>query len=322
MTSLRFGLAGLGLHGARYASHLLDGDVSGASLAAVSRANAREGALYGLAHGVTYVADPRELATFPGLDAVIVCLPPDLHPPVVHACLESGRPVLVEKPLAPTAAEADAIVAAVAATGTPLMVAQTLRFDPLIEAIRRHVPSIAPIRVLALSQRFEPTTRSWIDTPGRGGALLNTGVHSFDLLRHLSGAEIVSVRAVSSAVLTTRTEDTFAAIARLEPGGILATIDNARTTAGRSGRIEIAGQSGQLRADFIHRELARLEGRARVDLGPVEGAPTVRRALEAFAACLSSGTPMPVTASDGAAAVRAVEAAARSAAQDGLPVSP
>jgi len=37
---------------------------------------------------------------------------------------------------------------------------------------------------------FEPTRRSWIDTPGRGGILLNTGVHAFDLLRFLTVGHI------------------------------------------------------------------------------------------------------------------------------------
>jgi len=307
--ALRFGLAGLGAHGARYATHLLSGDVPGATLAAISRANRHEGSLFALQNGVAYVADPRELATLPGLDAVIVCLPPDLHPDVTIACLEAGRPVLVEKPLAPNGAEAARVVAAVSRTGTPLMVAQTLRFDPLIAALREEAKTIGALRVIALSQRFEPTSRRWIDTPGRGGTILNTGVHAFDLLRFLTGAEIVSVRAEALRVITRDTEDEFAAIVRLEPGQILATVENARTTDGRSGRIEIAGREAQLRADFVHREMHRIEGRTRRDLGPWPAVPTVAAALRAFVDCLTHGTAVPVGAADGAAAVRAVDAA-------------
>lgn len=309
MSVLRFGLAGVGIHGDRYASHLLAGDVPGATLGAISRANAREGSLFALRNNVTFVADPRELAAFPGLDAVVVCLPPDLHPDLAIACLEAGRPVLVEKPLAPDTASAERVVAAVERTGTPLMVAQTLRFDPLVAAVRREAASLGPLRMIALSQRFEPTTRGWIDTPGRGGTILNTGVHAFDLLRWLTGAEIVSVKADAARVVTSHTEDEFTAIVRLEPGGLLATVDNARTTAGRTGRIEVVGERGQLRADYVHRELVRVEGRERRDLGPWPPVATVAEALRAFAGCLTGGRPMPVTAADGAAAVRAVDAA-------------
>jgi len=307
--AMRLGLAGLGVHGGRYASHLLAGDVPDTTLGAISRTNSREGSLFAVQNNVAFVADPRELATFPGLDAVVVCLPPDLHPDVAIACLEAGRPVLVEKPLAPSGAEAARVVAAAERTGTPVMVAQTLRFDPLIVALRRELATLGTLRMLALSQRFEPTSRSWIDTPGRGGAILNTGVHAFDLLRFLTGAEIVSVQANVARVVTTHTEDEFIAIVRLEPGRLLATVDNARTTAARSGRIEVVGERGQLRVDHIHREITRFEGRARRELGTIEAAPTLVLAMRAFVMALRRHAAMPVTVADGAAAVRAVDAA-------------
>src|SRR5262245_62498648 len=151
---VRFGLAGIGLHGGRYASHLLAGDVEGAGLRAVSRASAREGALFALRNDVSFVADPRELATLPGLDAVVVCLPPDLHPDVAVACLEAGRPVIVEKPLAPTVEQAERVVEAAERTGTPLLVAQTLRFDPLVIALRREAAALGAIRLVAINQRL------------------------------------------------------------------------------------------------------------------------------------------------------------------------
>jgi predicted dehydrogenase len=306
---LRLGLAGLGIHGRRYADHLLRGEVPDAALGAVARADTREGSLFALQHAVALTHDPHELAVLPGLDAVVVCLPPDLHPSVAIACLEAGRPVLVEKPLAPHGAAADRVVAAAERTGTPLLVAHTLRFDPLVIALKEEAAGIGPVRMLALSQRFEPARRSWIDTPGRGGMILNTGVHSFDLLRFLSCAEIVAVRGDVRRVVTRATEDEFAAIVSLEPGGLLATVDNARTTGGRCGRVEIVGERAQLRADFVHRELARLEGRTVRPLGPFPEVPTVARALAVFVRCLVEGAAMPVTARDGAAAVHAVDLA-------------
>jgi predicted dehydrogenase len=301
---VRVGLAGLGIHGGRYAAHLLAGDVPGVTLGAISRADAKEGALFALAKGIAFVHDPRELSTVPGIDAVVVCLPPDLHPEVAIACLEAGRPVLVEKPLAATVEAGRKVVEAARRTGTPIMVAHTMRFDAVVQAMRREAVSLGPLRVVAINQRFEPTTRPWIDTPGRGGMLLNTGVHAFDLLRFLTGAEIVEARAILTRTVTRDTEDGFAAALRLEPGGILATVDNSRTVTGRSGRIEIAGERGQLRGDHIHRELVRIEGPALRNLGPIPPRPTVPAAVAAFAHALRSGAPMPVTVEDGMTAVR------------------
>jgi len=306
---LRIGLAGLGIHGTRYATHLLRGEVRGAVLAAVARADEAAGREFAARHGIRFVGDARDLATLPGLDAAVVVLRPDLHPPVARACVEAGRPVLVEKPLAPNAASAAALVRAVAARGTPLMVAHTLRFDPLILSLRENAPSLGPLRIVAIDQRFEPSDRSWIDRPGAGGCVLNTGVHGFDLFRFLTGAEPVSVQAETGRAVTRATEDQFAALIRMEPGEILGIIDNARTTLGRTGRVEIVGEKALLRGDHIHRSLHRIEGRAAADLGPVPAVPTVVEALRAFVRSLRDATPPPVTATDGLRAVEMADAA-------------
>jgi myo-inositol 2-dehydrogenase/D-chiro-inositol 1-dehydrogenase len=313
VSAVRIGLAGVGIHGWRYAQPLLEGTIGGATLAAISRRDESQGRELAALRGLDYVGDPRELATRPGIDAVVAVLPPDLHPPVALACLDAGRPVLLEKPLAPDRRRAAAVAERAEQTGALLMVAHTLRFDAVVEKVRREIPTLGALRVIALNQRFEPTTRDWIDTPGRGGALLNTGVHGFDLLRFLTGAEAVSVVAESNAVATSRTEDEFACIVRLEPGGILATLDNARTTRGRSGRIEIAGEHAQLRADHALRTFARIEGRTETSSGPVPDRHTVNVALEAFVGCVRDGTPPPITAGDGLAAVELVEACLTSA---------
>jgi predicted dehydrogenase len=310
---LKLGLAGLGIHGSRYANHLLAGEIPGATLAAVSRQDRNAGASFARDHGLAYAEDPRELAGMPGIDGVILVLPPDLHPAAAAACLDAGRPVLVEKPLAADARSAAGLAERVEKTGTPLMVSHTLRFDPVVRAIRDELKAIGALRLVAISQRFEPTVRGWIDVPGRGGAILNTGVHGFDLFRFLTGAEPRSVIAETASVVTRVTEDEFACVVRLEPGGILATLDNARTTLGRSARIEVAGERGQVRGDHIHRWLHRIEGRTETDLGPIPPGVTVPEALKSFVEVIASGSEPPVTARDGLAAVEMAEACALSA---------
>jgi myo-inositol 2-dehydrogenase/D-chiro-inositol 1-dehydrogenase len=138
-------------------------------------------------------------------------------------------------------------------------------------------------------------------------------VHGFDLMRFLTGAEPVSVDAQVEAVVTERTEDEVVALVRLLPGPILATLDNARTTEGRSGRIELVGERGQLWGDHVHRGLFRVRGREQESLGTVPAVPTVAATLAAFVDAVLDGTPVPCTAEDGVQAVRMVEAARRSA---------
>jgi myo-inositol 2-dehydrogenase/D-chiro-inositol 1-dehydrogenase len=310
---LRIGLAGLGIHGMRYAEHLLRGDVPRAVLAAVSRRDAAAGRAWAAARGIAFVGAPEELPAHPAVDAVVAVLPPDLHPSLARACLARGKPVLVEKPLAADAASAAEVAALVRETGVPLMVGHTLRFDPLVRRLKELAGELGPLRVLALNQRFEPTDRVWIDRPGPGGALLNTAVHGFDLMRFLTGAEAESIDAQVETVVTARTEDEVGALVRLVPGPILATLDNARTTAGRSGRIEIVGEQGQLWGDHVHRGLFRVRGRDQESLGPIPAVPTVAATLSAFVDAVLDGSPVACTAEDGLQAVRMAEAARRSA---------
>lgn len=310
---IRIALAGLGVHGSRYARHLIAGDVPGATLVAVSRADAAAGRAFALEHGVAFVPDPVALAHHPGVDAVISAVPPDLNRPIALATIAAGRALLVEKPLAATLDDAEAIAAAARDTGTLVGVAHTQRFDPLLIALREHVPSLGAVRVVAIDQRLDPGARPWTDVPGRGGALLVTGVHGFDLVRWLTGAEPVSATAEFSAASGRRTEDTFAATLRLEPGNLLATVDNCHRSHGRSGRVSVAGAEGQLFADHVHRHLRVTDARGERDLGPVPSRPTVVACLRDFVEAVRDGRPAAVGVDDGVAAVRIVDAVRRSA---------
>ena len=102
---------------------------------------------------------------------------------------------------------------------------------------------------------------------------------------------------------------------RFEPGGLLAVMDNARSTDSRSGRIEQVGATGQLWGDHVRRTLQRVVGREVTDLGPVPEVSTLPRVVQTFVDCLAADRPMPVTVDDGVAAVEMVEAGLRSAAE-------
>ena len=317
---LRIGLAGLGVHGRRYAEHLLRSDVAGAELTAISRAHEGRGREFARDHGVDFVGDPAALADHPRVDAVVLCLPPHLHPGAALACVERDRPVLVEKPMTPDVPSSSRLAARVAATGAFLMVGQTLRWDPLVQQLSRRARELGPLRTITVNQRFEPSDRPWIDTPGSGGMLLNTGIHGFDLLRHLSGLEPLHVDADSAIHLTRRTEDAFTALFRLEPGSVLASVDNTRATRSRSGRIEIVGDEAQLWGDHIHRTLQRVRDRELQQLGPLPAEPTIPRVLASFVEGVGGGGEPACSADDGRAAVEMV-AAAELAAREGRRVT-
>ena len=310
---IRIALAGLGVHGSRYARHLLAGDVPGARLVAVSRADVAAGKAFAEEHGVEFVVDPVALADRPGVDAVVSAVPPDLHRPIALAAIAAGKALLVEKPLAATVEDAEAIAQAARKAAATVAVAHTQRFDPLFAALRERIPSLGALRVVAIDQRLDPGARPWTVAPGRGGALLVTGVHAFDLVRWLTGAEPVSVAAEVSAAPGRATEDTFAAALRLSPGDVLATIDNCHRSHGRSGRVSVAGSEGQLFADHVHRHFRLADAKGEHDLGAVPHRPTVVLCLRDFVAAAREGRPAAVGVDDGLAAVRVAEAVRRSA---------
>ena len=307
------GVVGTGKHGARYLRHLAD--VPALRLVALCRRDREVGARQAHTYGCRFHPEPERLLADPDVEAVVLVLPPTLNARVASAAAAAGKALLIEKPLAATLAECRVIAAAVAARGVTAMVAHTLRFNAVVAALKAAVPALGPLHAAVLSQRFEPSMLPWLDRRAEagGGITLHTGVHSFDLLRHLTGREALRVSAHMGRVTTRETEDNFAAAVEME-GGLLALVGGSRATGGRSGAIELAGRDGQLVGDHVHGHAARLAGTSRIAL-PVEASvPTVLATLVEFAAALTSGRAPAVTLADGAASVALAEACYRSAA--------
>jgi predicted dehydrogenase len=304
---LRVGLAGLGRHGMRYALHLLAGDVPRARLVAVHRRDRIAGAEWASSRQLRFHDSVESLAADPQVDFLVAVMPPALHIHAVAAAAAAKKPLLVEKPLAHSLAAAREVVAAARAARIPVMVSHTMRFNSAVRALKEHAPQLGPLHLVAINNRFEPADRAWFNDPAHGGMVINTGVHGTDLLRYLTGAEIVSAQAWGSRIVLRNIEDVFAAVLRLEPGPILATMDNTWATGGRTGRVELVGREGQLLVDHIHSHLSLIRGRREEVLLVPPPVPTVREILRAFTGCLLDNDPIPVTLEDGLAAVAAAE---------------
>ena len=309
----RIGLIGFGKHGRRYAHHIAN-DFPNLHLHAIARndhgrlhQDAREWSTKGF-------ADYRELIEKGGCDAIVAVVPPHLNLDIVGFASEAGVPLLLEKPAAMCLSDGQEMLRLHRAKPTPVMVAQTLRYNAAVAAMVRHRSDIGRLTSLSLTQRFEPSDLVWLDDPDRAGAgvVLHTGVHSFDLVRHLSGLEIRRVTAQVSSTVTQRTEDSCAATLELDRG-VLATVSVARTSGGRVGSIEIAGDAGVLIGDHVSNRVRLVRGREGVDLDVGGDQPTVRQILADFVSCLESGQAMPIPLVDGLRAVAVADACLESA---------
>jgi predicted dehydrogenase len=136
------------------------------------------------------------LSTAPA-DMALVVVPPEAHRDVATRCLEAGLPVLMEKPLAGTPQDCEALVAAAERTGRELAVSQQYRYRPVMETARQVLASgrlgaIGQVRVeFRLHHDFRGTFRESMEHP----LLLDMAVHHFDLIRFVCGLEPRSVAA-------------------------------------------------------------------------------------------------------------------------------
>ena len=139
--------------------------------------------------GADVITDWREAVAAPGIDVVDVCLPTPLHRPAAVRALELGRHVLVEKPIALTLEDADAIGAA--AGDRVLMVGHVLRFFPEIAELRRVVASGElgePIAATAYRLSPPPDWNDWmLDASQSGGTLLDLTIHDLDIVAAVLG---------------------------------------------------------------------------------------------------------------------------------------
>jgi predicted dehydrogenase len=125
------------------------------------------------------------------VDVIDICTPTFLHRELTERALKSGRPVIVEKPMALTVADCDAMIAAARSAGKLLMVAQCVRFWPGYDRILEAVRAGTYGRCLSATLRRlggVPGWSGWFLQESRsGGGLLDCLVHDFDFARAAFG---------------------------------------------------------------------------------------------------------------------------------------
>ena len=182
-------------HADAYASALTD--IDGADLVGVAGAEERDEATAEAAeeYGVDHLA-PDDLLS--RADGVLVCSANAAHREWVEMAAEAGVDVLCEKPLAPTVADAEAIVDACDDAGVQLGVALPLRFSqPLVNAHDAlEVGQLGDLKFLSGTNRGQ-MPGGWFADPDRsgGGAVMDHTVHVLDAVRWLTGADVAEVYA-------------------------------------------------------------------------------------------------------------------------------
>jgi len=310
---LRIGLIGLGRHGMRYAQHMRE-LAPRATLVAVCRRDALQGAAFADTHGLRFHNDFRALIADPHVDAVVVVTPPSLTSVICGEAIRANKPLLIEKPLAMSGAVARTMAEAAESARVPLMTAQTLRFDSTIQALAGTISKADTCRHVALTYHLElaSTAREEsVEAIGRD-MLYQIGTHLFDLIRFLTHDEIAEVRC-DMDLAGQGAADSRAIVSLQTTRNVSCLLDVARIGTQRVSRIEWTGEQVQISADWVHRRLRRIGPPAGTHEWTVPPCHTVIETIRAFIGALEQGDPMPITGWDGYHAVAIADACAASA---------
>jgi predicted dehydrogenase len=315
LPKLRIGLVGVGRHGSRYVHHLLH-DLPGVSLAAICRKRVGEQPPSSM---ISTYSDYRAMIADPLVQAIVVVTPPSLCRAICLEAVRARKPILIEKPLATTGMDARVMVDAATKAGVMLMTAQTMRFDPTILLLKQQLENIGQLQSATLVSHIETKPNLLTDAaqPVALGALLELGIHLLDLVRFLTGNEIIKVRSTMTPPPSTAPE-TRVTVQLRTSGDVTCALDIARVESERVGMAEWIGAIGTVTADWSHRTVTRTMGQGTSKQWTVEPYPTVLATLQAFVHAIHTGTPTPITGVDGCRAVEAADACYRSAELGGV----
>ena len=298
----RVGLAGYGLAGAVFHAPLIEA-TPGLELARVMRSR-----------------DPLDL----DLDLLVVATPNRTHVPLARAALEAGVPVVVDKPLAATAAEGRELAELAEERGLLLTVFQNRRWDADFLTLRRLLGEGALGEVLRFESRFERWRpeikegwRELADPAEAGGVLFDLGSHLVDQALVLFGpvddvyAEVAARRAGARAA-----DDAFLALTHRS--GVVSHLWASQTAAHNGPRFRVLGS----RAAYVKHGLDPQEAALREGVRPDE--PDFGREPPEAWGVLGSGEdfrPVESEAGDYLAFYSAVEAALREGGPPPVPAS-
>lgn len=299
---LRIGVVGVG-HLGRHHARILS-TLEGARLVAVVDTIAERAHEIASGAGTRPLTESRELLG--EVDAVSIAVPTEAHLEVALPFLERGVSVLVEKPMARSLTEADAMIAAARRSGAVLAVGHTERYNPAVAAVLPLVTSPRFIEVHRLG--VFPDRSLDIDV------VFDLMIHDLDVILALVKSEVTSLEAVGVPVLTPRYD---IANARLRfASGCIANVTASRISRDRVRKIRFFQPDAYLSIDYAAQEvegwrLVRRDGaRPTIEGGPIpiQHEEPLKRELADFVRSARDGTQPLV---DGAAGRRALELATR-----------
>jgi predicted dehydrogenase len=290
------GVGSLGQHHARnHAEIARTGKIEFVGVCDSNEENARQIAAE---NNCEFITDWTEL--FGRVDAVSIATPTETHAEIACAFLEKGVHVLVEKPIARTLAEADAMIAAAERSGARIMVGQLERFNPAMVALRPLVTKPLYFEI----HRVSPFPNRSLDVD----VVLDVMIHDLDAIQWLVGetVKVSEIRAVGIPVISDKVD---AANARIEfENGAVANITASRIGTEKIRKTRFYQTNSYVVLDYATK-FASVTSLAPNAIHPLLGVSVnrleindvepLRAEIEAFFDCIIDNKTPPVTAQDG-----------------------
>jgi predicted dehydrogenase len=289
---IKAGIIGTG-HIGKFHARILS-ESAAAEFAAIYDSNAEAARDVAKQYGVR-VAD--SLEEFAGLvEAATIATPTPSHHEIGKFLLSRKKHLLIEKPIAETTAQAGELVELARAQGCVLQIGHVERFNPVLDALDKH---IAKPRFIE-SHRLSPYPNRSIEI----GVVLDLMIHDLEIILHLVGSPVKSIDAVGMRVLS-RGEDIANARLRFE-NGCVANVTVSRVSPEKIRQIRVFQPDACLSLDYQHQtgEIFRLSG-GKIGGEPLEiekGEP-LKREVESFIRCCIEGSKPRVSGRAAAAAL-------------------
>lgn len=306
------GVGAMGRNHARVCSEIPEAD-----LVAVVDENHELAKTAGRLHGAKAFADYLKMLDAEKPEAVIVAVPTQAHHEIVTDLLKAGCNVLVEKPIAATLEEAQDIVSLAGEKDLVLMVGHIERYNPAVTELKRRLDGGELGRLFQIhARRLGPFPARIRDV----GVVVDLATHDLDIMRYLTGSEVIRVYAEANREIHTSNEDLFTGMARFADG-TLGLLEINWLTPTKIRELYVTGERGMFRADYLTQDLyffenADVNGEGWTTMavlrGVTEGAMTrfairkkepLRAEVEAFISGVRGDASRTVKGSDGMAAL-------------------
>ncbi|TQD27273.1 UDP-N-acetylglucosamine 3-dehydrogenase [Methanolobus vulcani] len=233
-----------------------------------------------------------------GIDAVSIVVPTKMHRQVAIDAIEAGAHVLVEKPIADTVENADAIIDAAKKKGRLVMVGHIERFNPAVIKLKEIIDSGLLGKIVSISTtRVGPYNPRIRDV----GVILDIGVHDIDVISYLYGSDINQVYAVAGADIHSF-EDHATIHMRLDHS-FSGLVEVNWLTPHKIRKLTAVGVDGVAYLDYID-QTVELHDSGWIRKAKIEQKEPLRNELEYFIDCITTGKQPNPSGNDGKHALK------------------